>query len=316
MVLVSVVVPVYNVENYLEECLDSILKQSYGNIEVLLVDDGSTDQSGRICDVYAGKDERVKVFHLKNGGVSAARNFGIEQADGDYLLFVDSDDCIHVDLIRIFLEYEKQNLCFCDFTREKEDIFDELPDQMPLETFHRSHFMQVFCANYVNSPVNNLFRTEILKSQQIRFPEDMNLGEDLLFNLEYLKYDKRDFTVVHLPLYYYRPNREGSLSSFYKPGLFDLQIKMFEIVKDFLMAQDLWTEENQKLYYGVYWDRLFLTVRMCRDYEKEHAADSEQSYMLTHPIWKDVKMECLRRKVMTPKRRLKDLILKQYQLGI
>lgn len=90
----SVIVPVYNVEKYIEECLDSILKQDYDNYEILLIDDGSTDNSGNICEIYAAKNEKIKVFHKKNGGLSSARNIGIEKATGDYLVFVDSDDYI------------------------------------------------------------------------------------------------------------------------------------------------------------------------------------------------------------------------------
>jgi len=92
--LISIIVPVYNMENYLERCMLSILQQTYDKIEVLLIDDGSTDMSPEICDGYAKKDSRVKTFHVKNGGLSSARNVGINYAKGDYFLFVDSDDDI------------------------------------------------------------------------------------------------------------------------------------------------------------------------------------------------------------------------------
>lgn len=93
--MVSIIVPVYNVEEYLSECVDSVLNQTYSDIEVILVDDGSTDQSGNICDEYAEMDSRIKVIHKKNEGVSAARNTGIETASGERIIFVDSDDCLH-----------------------------------------------------------------------------------------------------------------------------------------------------------------------------------------------------------------------------
>ena len=95
---VSIIVPVYNVENYLEQCLDSILNQSLKEIEVILVNDGSTDRSGAICDDYSKKDKRIKVFHTKNRGLSAARNKGLELASGEYIGFVDSDDYIRKDM--------------------------------------------------------------------------------------------------------------------------------------------------------------------------------------------------------------------------
>lgn len=314
MELVSVVIPVYNVENYLEECLDSVINQSYENLEILLIDDGSTDRSGAICDAYAEKDQRIKVCHLKNGGVSAARNYGIEKAEGAYLLFVDSDDCIHPDLIRILMEQTDNKIRFCDFVYDKEKL--DFPDyeELPGEFFARADFMKVFSENYINSPVNKIFRTDILKTYDIRFPVEKNLGEDLLFNLEYLRYDKRDYLAIHLPLYYYRTNREGSLSSFYRPGLFELQQELFEAVRIFLEEQELWSEENQKRFWALYWDRLFLTVQMCRDYEKGRAGDSELPRMLRHPIWRKVRLECQKCGMMNWKRKVKRLILWGYRL--
>lgn len=109
--LISVIVPVYNVEKYLKRCLDSIRKQTYSNIEILLIDDGSTDQSGRICDDFAKLDSRVRVFHKENGGVSTARNLGIEQAKGEYITFVDSDDYVDSDYIEYLYHLASAQKC-------------------------------------------------------------------------------------------------------------------------------------------------------------------------------------------------------------
>src|SRR5690606_22590995 len=97
---VSVIIPVYNTENYLRECLDSILAQTFTDFEVLLINDGSTDSSGKICDEYAEKDSRIKVFHKENGGVSSARNLGLDNAKGEWICFVDSDDEILQDALQ------------------------------------------------------------------------------------------------------------------------------------------------------------------------------------------------------------------------
>ena len=114
--LVSIIVPVYNVEPYLCICLDSLVGQTYEQIEIL-VDDGSTDGSGRICDAYAGKDDRIRVCHKRNQGVSAARNTGIEMAGGEYLVFVDSDDCVHRQLVELYMTYVGADGTFlCDST--------------------------------------------------------------------------------------------------------------------------------------------------------------------------------------------------------
>ena len=98
--LISIIIPVYNVEAYLQKCLDSVISQIYRNIEIILVDDGSTDNSGKICDEYAEKDERINVYHQQNGGVSRARNVGLEVAKGQYISFVDSDDYIDCELLQ------------------------------------------------------------------------------------------------------------------------------------------------------------------------------------------------------------------------
>lgn len=122
--LISVIVPVYNVEKYLKKCLDSIINQSYKNIEIILVDDGSNDTSGKICDEYEKKDERIKVIHKKNGGLSDARNVGIEESKGEYICFIDSDDYIEPnmieDLYKACIDYNVK-IASCDKIRELEN---------------------------------------------------------------------------------------------------------------------------------------------------------------------------------------------------
>ena len=121
LILVSVIVPVYKVEFYLSECIESILKQTYQNLEIILVDDGSPDDCGSICDKYAQQDKRIKVFHKNNEGLSEARNYGIERATGDYLSFVDSDDWIEPDmfetLVSVVVVNDSDIVC-CGYYRE------------------------------------------------------------------------------------------------------------------------------------------------------------------------------------------------------
>ena len=114
---VSVIVPVYNVENYLEECVNSILNQTYENLEIILVDDGSKDSSGKMCDVFTQKYENVKCVHKENGGLSDARNYGIKYATGEYIVFIDSDDFIKENMIEKMLEkiaMTNSDICVCD----------------------------------------------------------------------------------------------------------------------------------------------------------------------------------------------------------
>lgn len=112
--LISVIVPVYNVEKYIRRCVDSILSQTYKNLEILLVDDGSNDLSGEICDEYAGTDKRVRAFHKKNGGLASARNFGLENVMGEYVSFVDSDDWIEKNTYSYCLDLINNENCKVD----------------------------------------------------------------------------------------------------------------------------------------------------------------------------------------------------------
>ena len=143
--VISVIIPVYKAEEYLERCVDSVLAQTYSNLEIILVDDGSPDNSGQICDRYAEKDSRVKVIHKKNGGVSSARNAGLDVATGEFVAFVDSDDFIAPDM------YEKlmvslssgSDLSMCDFMMYSKHIFFPV---LYLEIIH-----QYICRKYNNS---------------------------------------------------------------------------------------------------------------------------------------------------------------------
>ena len=131
-ILVSVIVPVYNVEKYLVRCVDSILKQSYNNLQIILVDDGSNDKSALICDEYTKKDSRILVIHKNNGGLSEARNVGIDDAKGDYICFIDSDDFVREtyvkDLLSIILEYNA-DIAVCLFEKGNSDRFKDIIDE-------------------------------------------------------------------------------------------------------------------------------------------------------------------------------------------
>ena len=124
MELVSIVVPVYNIEKYIGNCIESIQKQTYENIEILLIDDGAKDESGAICDCYAQKDRRIRVFHKENGGLSDARNYGAQQVRGKYMLFIDGDDTISSELVEKTLDCAEKtdgDMVFFDFESVEEE---------------------------------------------------------------------------------------------------------------------------------------------------------------------------------------------------
>lgn len=316
--LVSIVVPVYNVEPYLRTCLDSLIGQTYEKIEIILVDDGSTDQSGDICDEYARRDTRIRVCHKKNRGVSAARNTGIEMAEGEYLVFVDSDDCVHRQMVELYMNYdsEKKGMLICDSTLDMDDLKLACEDKSGnrTEQICKEAFMELFFRDYVNPPFNKFYDARIIKEKNIWFPEDKSLGEDLPFNLEYFRYTSGNCQIIHYPLYYYRSDRIGSLSTSYRQDLFELQIEMFGALKTFMEDMNIWTEKNAEIYYQMYWDRLYLTARMCRAYEKEYPEEQRLPELLTHPVWQKVWKECERRGLVTWKRRIKAASLSLWRL--
>ena len=301
--MVSIIVPVYNVEEYLRECVDSVLNQTYSDVEVILVDDGSTDQSGNICDEYAKMDSRIKVIHKKNGGVSSARNAGIEVASGERIIFVDSDDCIHPRLLESYRELDDDSVTLlCDYTTDMEEWkrFSLNDFQEHMEFVARKKFMKLFYKDYMNPPFNKYFRADIIREHQIRFPEDMSLGEDLIFNMKYLAAAKSDYRILHGPFYYYRENRAGSLSTGGRADLLNIQKKLFASIKNFLDETGIWTEENAAIYYSMYWDRLHLTWK---------TSGKLNPQMLQDTIWSEVWSECSRRGLATWKRRVKKLTL-------
>lgn len=206
---VSIIVPIYNCEKYLKKCINSILNQTYKNIEVILINDGSDDSSGKICDRYAKKFTCIKVFHTVNSGVSNARNIGIKNSTGDYIQFVDSDDYIKSTMTEKLLKSALKNnsdMVICGYKtvfkyRTKPEIVDNINRDYKINDFlYKLLEAQKF--NYFNSPVNKLYKANIIKANNIIFRKDISLGEDLIFNLEYIKCS-RNFSTIKECLYIY-----------------------------------------------------------------------------------------------------------------
>lgn len=219
--LVSIIVPIYNVATFLRVTLNSIIAQTFENFEILLINDGSTDGSGEICDEYAKYDSRIKIFHKENSGVSAARNYGLDKATGKYILFVDSDDIIAPQMLQILvndIECYKADLAICSFFKIEENVKAINPviiqDTTIIDNANRSHMLDLCFGKYVESSYciwDKLFKRKIIESNRIRFNEDLNRGEDGLFNIAYfLKCEL--ITRNASQLYGYR-TRSGSLIS-------------------------------------------------------------------------------------------------------
>ena len=216
--MVSIIVPIYNAEQYLRRCVDSILNQEYTDYELLLVNDGSTDASGDICEEYGDRDSRVIVIQKENTGVSDSRNRALDRARGKYLQFLDSDDWITPDATRLFVRAAEEYGCdmvISDFYRvvgerlsPKGDIEEE--GVLTREEF-AAHMMENPADFYYGVLWNKLYRRDIVEEHKLRMDTDINWCEDFMFNLEYIRYAKV-FYALHAPIYYY-VKRKGSLAS-------------------------------------------------------------------------------------------------------
>lgn len=226
----SVIVPIYNSENYLKKCIQSILEQGYKDIEVILINDGSTDSSEKICYEFENKDPRVRLINKKNEGVSSTRNVGIEKAKGKYIAFVDSDDAIednmYVEMLRD-IEENCMPIIGYKYIDENDKILDEKFPYDQEGIFNKNNFYIFFEKYALNSPVNKIFNLDIIKKNNIRFEEDLSLGEDLIFVLEYIKYIDK-FKVINKTYYRYLVSNNTSLSKKYRPDLLKIQTRIIE----------------------------------------------------------------------------------------
>lgn len=212
----SIIIPVFNTEQYLSKCLDSILAQSYTDFELLLIDDGSTDCSGKICDEYAAKDSRITVFHVANGGVSRARNIGIDLANGEWVCFVDSDDWVEIDYLQTFASISKKmDITFFPFKEVCRDGNEVLRKCEKIRTNERTVIEDSLCSlkygffgNVFGWTFNKFFRMSLLKEYNIRFVEGLSHLEDEMFTMDYCRYIS-SLEILEKPLYYYRRSNTG-----------------------------------------------------------------------------------------------------------
>lgn len=194
MDLVSIIVPVYNTSRYLRKCIDSLLNQSYENIEIILIDDGSVDTSPQICDEYAEKYEKIRCFHIKNNGVSNARNQGILNSRGKYIQFIDSDDYYTQDAVETMVEAISGDveLASAQFAIVREGVFEEIIGDDKDALISCEEFLEYTFSKtggfYFGTTANKIYMADIIKDNNILFDVQVTLCEDLLFNLEYSKH--------------------------------------------------------------------------------------------------------------------------------
>lgn len=226
---ISVIVPVYNVENYIHKCVDSILAQSVTDFELLLVDDGSPDNSPAICDEYAARDTRVKVIHKQNDGVSSARNAGIDAANGEYIVFIDSDDFVNENYLKGMVEAaekaEENTLIITDYQPFNDDGLEDrsFPETFCVDCDTNSATAQNFRDLVFNfrvfPPYCKLYKRSVIEDKNLRYNTEIKTAEDFDFNMRYIDGINRIcYTPLTDYLYRvgykkYRPSNHGVLGN-------------------------------------------------------------------------------------------------------
>ena len=288
---ISVVVPVYNVEAYLERCVESILQQTYAHFELILINDGSTDSSGQICDHLASQYGNIKAHHIENAGVSNARNMGIQLATGSWVTFIDSDDFVTQDyLTTLASAVEGVNVGFviAPLHHIKNGIVTDLPPHSgKTELWSTEETMKELLMTTRTSffPVAKLFKRDLLADE--KFNTNYHLAEDALFLTELLLKTRCSSVFIDKPVYYY-DHREGSATTSVNQHVFDTievykQIiaqvsQAFPNLKYELINRECWS------YITVY-DKIIFTSR--EEYQKEKAELRNWIVQHRHEIWKD-----------------------------
>ena len=228
--LISIIVPVYNVEQYLEKCVDSIINQKYKNLEIILVDDGATDSSGKLCDELAKIDNRIKVYHKENGGLSDARNYGVERATGDYIGFVDSDDYIDSEMYEELYEaIKKENVDVveCNLKIIYPDRVELFTEQKYYNVYTKQEYLEEYLKieKIFGSACVRLIKSDIAK--KLKFPVG-KLYEDTYYAYDLIEKVDR-YVIMNNPYYNYLMRENSITNTKFNPRIFDL----IEIVEKF-----------------------------------------------------------------------------------
>lgn len=255
--MVSIIVPIYNSEKFLFECVQSVERQSYQNIEIILVDDGSIDKSGIICDKLAEQDCRIRVVHQKNSGAGAARNTGIKQAKGKYIQFIDSDDIISpktTELLVKGIQQIKNGMSVCSIDMQtayqKEEWKKVQPYQADGPIRIKDYLYQLSkykSGVFFGSPDNKLYITEILRTNNIYFEEKEKIGEDFIFNMKYLMYIEEIYIFSNC-LYHYRYNSFSlSNQNYNTKKVWERQKLMYKSFLDVMVKKGSYQREQKEV---------------------------------------------------------------------
>lgn len=263
--LISIIVPVYNVEKYLHKCIESILNQTYTDFELILINDGSTDKSLDICKYYSNIDSRVNVIHKENEGVSVARNVGISKSKGSWIVFVDSDDWISERYCEILLENaerEQAEMVICGYYRVCNNVIEQNNDHRDRVIYKKDEFIKKVL-NVQNG--YGFVHTKIIKKSvidRITFNKDLKVAEDALFVLQVCE-NINKIIVIEESLYFYRINSQSTVRK-YDPMYSDNYIKSMTYCEKYLKDKYLDNQEIVKGFYNfVSYHILLIAVNYC-----------------------------------------------------
>lgn len=247
---ISIIIPIYNASKYLKECLDSIINQTYSNLEIILIDDGSNDNSYDICKEYAKKDKRIILKKKNNEGVSATRNLGIEICTGKYILFIDSDDYCNENMIeKILYNFQNYDLIIWGYNKiyKNKKVHYILPNKK--KNIEDMIINDESVGGYL---WNKLFKTSIIKENNIRFDKDIHFCEDLLFVLSYIK-NINSVSYINEELYNYRMRRNSVTFNFYNKKNVSILNAIEKIIK---VINNTDNKEKMKYKYLIYYYKL------------------------------------------------------------
>lgn len=292
--LVSVIIPAYNIEDYIGRCLDSIISQTYKNLEIIVVDDGSRDHTGEILDNYAKKDRRIKVIHKENGGVSSARNKGIEVAEGDYIGFIDGDDLIEPEMYKILvdlLEEENADIAHCGYQMVFPDRVDYYHNTGKKKIQTTEEGLKDLLSGEMIEPglVNKLYKKELIKN--CRLDETVKINEDLLMNYQLFKLSQKSVYYDITPYsYMIRSSSATGANSLITKR--EDSLRVLNQIKDDCINNNLLT--------NIYKRYIYLLMAICRDDLKDRSYmeyQKKQRKQLKKELKTDIFKSCIPKKL-------------------
>lgn len=292
--LVSVIIPAYNIEDYIGRCLDSIISQTYKNLEIIVVDDGSRDHTGEILDNYAKKDRRIKVIHKENGGVSSARNKGIEAAEGDYIGFIDGDDLIESEMYKTLvdlLEEENADIAHCGYQMVFPDRIDYYHNTGKKKIQTTEEGLKDLLSGEMIEPglVNKIYKKELIKN--CRLDETVKINEDLLMNYQLFKLSQKSVYYDITPYsYMIRSSSATGANSLITKR--EDSLRVLNQIKDDCI--------NNNLLSIIYKRYIYLLMAICRDGLKDKSYmkyQKKQRKQLKKELKTDVFKSCIPKKL-------------------